>query len=84
MDVANVTEYHGFPTAVLSLTALTSLTLSGWTYMAAIPEGTGDLTALQELLLFDCAATKLPFSVQRLIELERLDLTSNCLGRYVL
>jgi Leucine-rich repeat (LRR) protein len=83
-DRLNALNYHshsGFPHAVVSLTALTSLTLSGWTCIGELPESIGMLTALHELLLPNCVATRLPASLQKLTDLERLDFCSNALGR---
>ncbi len=73
--------FNGFPHAVVSLTALTSLTLSGWTFVGSLPESIGMLTALHELLLPNCVATRLPALLQKLTDLERLDFCSNALGR---
>jgi len=80
LNLLNYQEFSGFPHAVVSLTALTSLTLSGWTFID-LPESIGMLTALHELLLPNCVATRLPASLQKLTDLERLDFCSNALGR---
>lgn len=77
-------EYFGFPTAVESLTALTRMRLSGWHFVGAIPERIGRLTALKELTCSNCVATSLPASLQKLSNLECIDLSSNALGRYAL
>lgn len=85
-DRADLQKYYvmgGFPHAVTSLTALTSLTLSGFFCLGKVPEGMGQLTALKELLFLDCVVLQLPMSLQNLTSLERLDLSSNGLGRYV-
>ena len=80
LDPLNYHSYRGFPHAVVPMTALTSLTLSGWTFIGELPESIGMLTALHELLLPNCAATRLPASLQKLTDLERLDFCSNALG----
>ncbi|KAL0049211.1 hypothetical protein WJX82_008853 [Trebouxia sp. C0006] len=83
LNLLDYQEFSGFPHAVVSLTALTSLTLSGWTFIGDLPESIGMLTALHELLLPNCVATRLLASLQKLTDLERLDFCSNALGRPV-
>ncbi|KAL0023393.1 hypothetical protein WJX79_003417 [Trebouxia sp. C0005] len=81
LNMLNINSHSGFPHVVVSLTALTSLTLSGWTCIRDLPETIGMLTALHELLLPNCVVTRLPASLQKLTDLERVDFCSNALGR---
>lgn len=82
MDYANITEYHGVPISLMSLSALTSLSLSGWTYLGHLPAAIGSLTNLRELQICDSVLTSLPAGLAQLSLLEIIDFTSNALGRY--
>lgn len=66
----------------MSLSALTTLSMSGWTYLGHLPEAIGSLTNLRELQICDSVVTSLPAGMAQLSLLETIDFTSNALGRY--
>ena len=79
-NATNVRKHMGFPTGLLQLTALTSLRLSGWTYIDAIPNAITALSSISSLKLRNCAVIKLPSALQHLHKLGHLDLSVNGLG----
>ena len=83
MDYANISKYSGFPWCLMLLTTLTSLRTSGWTYVGQLPDTISILVELRALCLPNCVLTGLPGSLAQLIHLEKINLTSNALGRCV-
>ncbi|KAL3145721.1 hypothetical protein ABBQ32_003252 [Trebouxia sp. C0010 RCD-2024] len=81
MDYGNISKYSGNHQSLMSLSTLTSLSLSGWTYLGRLPEAISSLSKLRELRNCNCAMISLPASLGRLSHLERIDLHSNALGR---
>lgn len=83
MDFANISKYCGCPLGLMSLTALTRLRTSGWTYLGQLPDTISNLVQLRALCLPNCVLTGLPGSLARLMHLEKINFTSNALGRWV-
>lgn len=81
MDYANINKYHGLDLSLMNLSALTTLCMSGWTYVGPLPEAVSRLSELRELQFCNCAMTSLPAGLARLSLLERIDFHSNALGR---
>ncbi|KAL3143775.1 hypothetical protein ABBQ32_003604 [Trebouxia sp. C0010 RCD-2024] len=81
MDYGNISKYSGNHHSLMSLSTLTTLSLSGWTYLGRLPEAISSLSQLRELEICNCAMTSLPASLGRLSHLERIDFHSNALGR---
>lgn len=77
---ANVTKYKGFPSGLLQLTAMTSLKLSGWTFVSALPPAAANWSNLNMLAITNCAVMTLEPSMHLLQKLHTLDLSLNCLG----
>lgn len=82
MDYANITEYYGVPLSLMSLSALSSLSMSGKTYLGHLPEAISSLSQLRQLQICDSVMTSLPGGLARLTLLETIDFSSNALGRY--
>jgi Leucine-rich repeat (LRR) protein len=75
------TEYVQLPQAVVNLTALRSLDMSGNCLIGTLPSGLGSLTALTSLLLGSNALSgSIPPSFTRLTQLLTLDVSSNGLS----
>ena len=82
MDYANITKYCGVPVSLMSLSALTTLSLSGWTFLGHLPEAISSLSQLRQLQICDSLVMSLPGSLAQLPLLESIDFSSNTLGRY--
>lgn len=76
----NVTEYKGFSKGLVQLTALSSLRLSGWTFIPVTPPPTVKWGNLSEVAITNCAVMALSPGMQLLQKLHTLDLSANCLG----
>lgn len=81
MNYANITEYYGVPLSLMSLSALTTLSMSGWTYLGHLPEAISRLSQLRQLQICDSVMTSLPGGIAQLTLLETMDVSSNALGR---
>ena len=81
MDYANITEYYGFPLSIMSLSALTTLSMSGWTYLEYLPKAISSLSRLRQLQISNCVLTSISAGLAQLSHLETIDFTSNALGR---
>ncbi|KAL3144805.1 hypothetical protein ABBQ38_001914 [Trebouxia sp. C0009 RCD-2024] len=80
-DYTNISKYSGSHLSLMSLSTLTSLSLSGWTYLGCLPDAISSLSGPRDLEICNCAMTSLPASLGELSHLERIDFHSNALGR---
>lgn len=80
-SAANVTQYKGCPEGLLQLSALTSLKLSGWTFINSIPPPSANWSNISKLEVVNCAVMMLAPALQQLQTMHTLDLSLNCLGQ---